>query len=121
MTLNPQDYTGHVTAPGKFEGEARATLYYYELIMNGDGEDITPQHSDGEPVSEGLSLVRFVVDGEEAAAFGKDAQIECGDIVIILEDGLGFVSMLAFASDDAAEHWMYEWFGQPCKGCLACA
>ena len=66
--------------PGKFEGECVWVPYYWELALDGDGED--ELDDDGEPMA-----TRFVVDHEEAEAFG----LECGATVELFEDSQGFV------------------------------
>ena len=49
-------YTAHLH-PGKFEGESAATEYYYELMLEGVGEDICGMGGESE---EGLLIqIRF--------------------------------------------------------------
>ena len=78
-----EDYTvvdGLIRNPGKYERECVWVPYYWELALDGDGEDEFDE--DGESVA-----TRFVVDGEEAEAFG----LECGATVEVFEDSQGFV------------------------------
>ena len=51
------------STPGKFEGELPETAYFYERMMEGDGEDAYDD--------EGLL---FDVNDEERAAFGLNAE-----------------------------------------------
>ena len=76
---------GIIRNPGKFEGECEWVPYYWELVMNGEGEDLAEYDEAGEIVDGVVS--RFVVDSEEADAFG----LECGATVEIFEDSQGFV------------------------------
>jgi hypothetical protein len=106
--INPMDYTGLVNGPGKFEGEARATEYYYELIMIGDGDDISQITEDGTDYLYPL-MTQFEVDSEEADAFGVDAGLKDGDLAVIIEDEQGFISMVAFGSQAALDAWFTKY------------
>lgn len=78
-----EEYTvvdGLIRNPGKYERECVWVPYYWELALDGDGED--ELDDDGESVA-----TRFVVDYEEAEAFG----LECGATVEVFEDSQGFV------------------------------
>ena len=72
---------GIIQNPGKFEGECDWVPYYWELAMDGEGEDIL----EGEDCE--IVATRFVVDAEEEAAFG----IPCGSVVEVFCDSQGFV------------------------------
>lgn len=112
MTIDPKDYTGLCQDPGKFEGEPNATRYYWEVSMQGDGEWHYPTVQDTDETTEGHQLyIEFTVDGDEDEAFGKDAGLHCGDTVIVWESNCGFVNMVAFASREAAMHWLSEHAG----------
>ena len=85
--MNPADFIraireeydvvdGLIRNPGKFECECEWVPYYWELVMNGEGEDL----------DDGI-VTRFVVDSEEADAFG----LECGVTVEVFQDPQGFV------------------------------
>ena len=76
---------GIIRNPGKFECECEWVPYYWELVMNGEGEDLSDYDESGEIV--GGIVSRFVVDSEEADAFG----LECGAAVEIFQDSQGFV------------------------------
>ena len=71
---------GIIRNPGEFECERVWVPYYWDLALNGEGEDELDY--DGESVA-----TRFVVDSEEAEAFG----LECGVTVELFEDSQGFV------------------------------
>ena len=78
-----EEYTvadGIIRNPGKFECECVWVPYYWDLVLDGEGEDEFDE--DGESVA-----TKFVVDSEEAEAFG----LECGAIVELFEDSQGFV------------------------------
>ena len=78
-----EEYTvvdGIIRNPGKFECECVWVPYFWDLVLDGEGEDEFDE--DGESVA-----TRFVVDYEEAEAFG----LECGDTVEVFEDSQGFV------------------------------
>lgn len=100
--LDPNNFKGMVEGPGKFEGEPRATEYYWQLAMNGEGESVYPS-------DDGPEFVYFTVDAEEAAAFGTDAGLEHGDTVVLCEDAAGFVFMLAFATREGADDYVTRW------------
>lgn len=48
--INIQEYENQVkdSTPGRFEGEKPVTAYYYEALLNGEGEDIG---NDNEPLT----------------------------------------------------------------------
>ena len=97
--MNPTDFIQSIRAeydvqdgiirnPGKFECECEWVPYYWDLVLEGEGEDVLD--GDGEDVLDGEGepvATRFVVDSEEAEAFG----LECGAIVELFEDSQGFV------------------------------
>ena len=70
---------------GKFEDEPEWVPYYWELALNGEGEDVSEYDDEGELI--GCFATRFTVDSEEADAFG----LECGATVEISQDSQGFV------------------------------
>ena len=71
---------GIIRNPGKFEGECVWVPYYWDLALNGEGEDELDEN--GEDLA-----TKFVVDSEEAEAFG----LECGATVELFEDSQGYV------------------------------
>ena len=83
-----ENYTvvdGIIRNPGKYECKCVWVPYYWELVMDGEGEELSDYDESGE--IDGGIVTRFVVDSEEADAFG----IECGAIVEIFQDSQGFV------------------------------
>ena len=114
--INPQDYTDGVQqSPGKFEGEPAATRYYWELVMNGEGEDCYPRTlASGEGIEYDMvdekPYTFFTVDGDEDTAFSQH-DIHCGDTVVLFEDDQGFVSLCGFKSRNAADSWMHKHAG----------
>ena len=76
---------GIIQNPGKFECEPEWVPYYWELAMNGEGEDVAEYTDDGEIAGE--IAFRFTVDPDEADAFG----LECGATVEVSQDSQGFV------------------------------
>ena len=78
-----EEYTvvdGVIRNPGKFEGECVWVPYYWDLALNGEGEDELDENEE-------IATTKFVVDSEEAEAFG----LECGATVELFEDPQGFV------------------------------
>ena len=76
---------GIIHNPGKFEGEPIHTVYYYELMMDGEGEDIYDDGvatEDAEP-----EYTQFVVDADESDMFG----LRIGSEVRLRVDSQGFV------------------------------
>tara|TARA_R100000315_G_C5198726_1_gene116600 strand:- start:161 stop:457 length:297 start_codon:yes stop_codon:yes gene_type:complete len=84
-----QDFVTVENGFGKFEGESGLANWYWQCVMNGDGEDFGP-------VWDGVAYTLFTVDADEADAFPNE--VKCGDTVVIWEDSQGFVTMVAFAT-----------------------
>ena len=76
---------GIIRNPGRFECECEWVPYYWELAMNGEGEDVSEYDGEGDPV--GCFVTRFTVDYEESDVFG----LECGAMVEVFQDSQGFV------------------------------
>jgi hypothetical protein len=76
---------GIIRNPGRFECECEWVPYYWELALDGEGEDVADYDDNGEIV--GGIASRFVVDSEEADAFG----LGCGATVEVFQDSQGFV------------------------------
>ena len=77
---------GIIRNPGKFECEPEWVPYYWELALNGDGEDISEYDEEGDLV--GCFVTRFTADYEESDVFG----LECGAMVEVSQDSQGFVT-----------------------------
>jgi len=69
---------GIIRNPGRFEGECEWVPYYWELALNGEGEDVSDVSG---------FAARFTVDYEESDAFG----LECGAMVEVFQDPQWFV------------------------------
>ena len=76
---------GIIQNPGKFECEPEWVPYYWELALDGEGEDVSEYNDDGDVV--GGFASRFTVDYEESEVFG----LECGATVEVFQDSQGFV------------------------------
>ena len=77
---------GIIRNPGKFEGEAVWVPYFWDLVMDGEGEEVFDE--DGERVA-----TRFQVDAEEEETFSDvlGGELACGSTVELFEDSQGFV------------------------------
>ena len=113
--INTEKYTAHKNF-GKFEGETSATEYFWELVMNGDGETWSPDmdengngtFADGiSPLAKTFDL--FTVDADEAETWPNEFKI--GDTVIIWECPQGFVTLCAYGTRAAAEWHVSSWLG----------
>lgn len=109
MSIDASKYTAH-THPGKFEGETAATEYFYEQLLNGDGETIWPADV-GDLEDDGMndepSAELFHIDAEEADAFG----LTVGAWYMIREDSQGFVYGSEHATRELAERKFAQWCG----------
>ena len=76
---------GIIQNPGRFECEPEWVPYYWDLALNGEGEDVSECDDEGEVV--GCFASRFMVDSEESEVFG----IECGAMVEVFQDSQGYV------------------------------
>ena len=76
---------GIIRNPGRFEGECEWVPFYWELALNGEGDDLSDYDDNGEII--GGIVSRFVVDSDEADAFG----LECGATIEVSQDSQGFV------------------------------
>jgi hypothetical protein len=79
--------------PGKFEGESPATEYFYEQMMNGDGETIYADYETNEydekeyNEEDGPHAELFHINAEESEAFN----LPIGFWFMLTEDSQGFV------------------------------
>lgn len=104
MTIDASKYTAH-TSPGKFEGESAATEYFYEQMLNGDGETI---YADGDPSADSsLAAEVFQIDADEADAF----DLPVGHWFLLREDSNGFSYGSAHKTREAAERTFNKWVG----------
>jgi hypothetical protein len=103
--IDTAKYTAHKN-PGKFEGETSATEYFWEMVMDGDGEVWSPDmNEDGE----GTLFDVFTVDADEAKTWPNEFKI--GDTVIVWECPQGFVTLCAYGTREAAERHVNSWLG----------
>ncbi len=94
---------GVIDSPGKFEREPLWTVYFYEIMLNGDGEDFyasCDEHKDcGDEQCEHehdcdceleLEYTKFDVQAGDAEAF-PDLEDSIGKELRLREDSQGFV------------------------------
>ena len=101
-SINKSKYTAHLR-PGKFEGESAATEYFYEQMLNGDGDQIFLDIDDEDENYEGPTATIFHVNAEESEAFA----LACGSW-FLLREVLGFAHGSEHDSRDAAEREFNE-------------
>jgi len=95
-------YVERVSGPGKFEGERAATAYFYDAMLDGDGESLYFEHADCE-----YSPTLFNVTAEEAEAFG----LAPNSVYMIYEDDYGFVYGWSCADMEEAAADFARWLG----------
>lgn len=100
--IDPTKYTAH-QHPGKFEGESAATEYYYEQMLNNDGETIYGSVD----YEDAPSAELFHINAEEAEAF----DLPIGHWFLLVEDSQGFVMGSSYESRQAAEEKFRTWLG----------
>lgn len=83
--------------PGRFEGEDPWVPYFFDQIMNGDGEDFITEEDDNPPIT------LFEPDVNEREAF------EVKEIVLIMESNQGFIFGVQFDTREEAEAWIQEY------------
>ena len=98
MQFDPR-YSYWVAARGKFEGEPWYAPYYWNCLLEGDGESLLHEECDA-------TADLFQVDGDESEAF----DIECGRWILIRCDSQGFVMVTDHESREAAEKAAQAWF-----------
>jgi hypothetical protein len=87
--------------PGKFESEPPETRYYYERMLEGDGEEILlPDYEEETPIA-----TLFTIDADESAAF----DIPHGHIFMLREDSQGFVIGTTHRTREDAEKVFNRW------------
>jgi hypothetical protein len=108
MKIDPTKYAS--TGPGKFEGEPPATKYFYEQMLNGDGEDInalvpTADGPDDFTYEDGPTASLFHINAEEAEAF----DLPIGHWFLLFEDSQGFVYGSTHATREEADTTFQDW------------
>lgn len=108
MAIDVSKYTSHSRA-GKFEGETPATEYFYEQMLNADGETIYAASvgADGAGFEDVPCAEVFRIDADEAEAFG----LPIGHWFLLREDSQGFVYGSVHATREAAEERFTQWVG----------
>jgi hypothetical protein len=104
--IDPTKYTAH-QHPGKFEGETAATEYYYELMLDGDGEGIYAPAASEDEDAYSNSATLFDINAEEAEAF----DLPIGHWFMLREGSQGFVMGSSHESREAAEKAFAAWLG----------
>jgi hypothetical protein len=95
-------YSHWVAARGQFEGQQWWAPYYWDCVMEGDGETLCGDQE------ECTTAELFTVDADESEAFG----IDCGATVMVRQDSQGFVLCTVHASHDEAEKIYRSWIGE---------
>jgi hypothetical protein len=103
-TIDPSKYTAH-THSGKFEGETAATEYFYEQMLDGDGETVfgSVEYEDESAVTAEL----FHINADEAEAFN----LPIGHWFLLREDSQGFAYGSTHATREQAEQKFQTWIG----------
>ena len=83
MNKTRKDYEAMVSGPGKFEGCDPVDAYFYEVSMNGDGEELADQEEDGH------YAVKFTIGSEDVDVF-PELFDRIGEDVVYVEDSQGF-------------------------------
>lgn len=104
--IEASKYVAHLS-PGKFEAEPPATEYFYEQMMNGDGEAIFPPGEDDADSEPGYCATLFHISAEEEAAFA----LTCGHWFLLREDSQGFAIGTEHATRAEAEQRFNDWAG----------
>ena len=105
-TIDTSKYTQHKHS-GKFEGETAATEYFYEQMLDGDGETIYAEDYNEQSDFAENSATIFRVQADEPEAFG----LNHGDIFMIREDSQGFAYGSVHANRAEAEAKFRDWLG----------
>lgn len=106
-TIDTTKYTRHLS-PGKFEGESPATEYYWEQMMDGDGETIcSSEVFEPDEEHDDVMAELFRIDSEESEAF----DLPIGHWFLLREDSQGFILGSVHATREAAEQRFRAWIG----------
>jgi len=74
---------GIITSPGKFEGDMAYIPYFWDMVMNGTGEDIW---------EDDLLITRLTIDNEDVKEFsGILTKDDLNKEIELWEDNSGFV------------------------------
>ena len=97
--IDPTHYD--TSGPGKFEAEPPETKYFYEQMLNGDGEELY------HPDNEDYMATVFHITSEESDAFG----LADSRIFMLREDTQGFVYGTTHPNLEHAERTFHKWLG----------
>jgi hypothetical protein len=103
-----------IREPGKFEGEPRWVPYFWEMILNGDGEDFYTDAIEVGPEEwepSGTLVTYFKVDSDDREEY---PELEDVDDVWLWENSQGFVICLTDRDTVAA------YFGIPREQVVPC-
>ena len=100
--IDPTQYD--TSGPGKFEAEPPETRYFYEQMLNGDGDDLYMDTDNEDPI---YHATIFHITPEESDAFG----LADSRIYMIREDNQGFVYGTAHPTLEHAERTFRTWLG----------
>jgi hypothetical protein len=102
--IDPTKYTAH-QHPGKFECQHPATEYFWEQLMNGDGETIfgSVEYEDEQAQTAHI----FHINAEESEAF----DLPISHWYMIAEDSQGFVVGSVHETREQAEQSFRKWLG----------
>lgn len=96
-------YDHWLSPRGKFEGEQWWAPYFWDAVLNGDGETFYLQ----EDVTQDISGDLFHVTAEEAEAF----DMRPGSWVLVRCDSQGFVMVTNHATREEAKNKFDLWLG----------
>ena len=105
MSIDTTKYTAH-KHPGKFEGETAATEYFYEQMLDGDGEVIFGNVDYEDEQAKEAYIFRINADEDEAFD-----GCPVGYVFMIREDSQGFVYGSIHATREEAEAKFRAWLG----------
>jgi hypothetical protein len=103
--INTSKYTKHLS-PGKFEGESPATEYFYEQMLNGDGETLWIETGESDDFDSPCADL-FHINADESEAFN----LPIGFWFMLRYDSQGFVYGSSHASREEVEKAFHSWLG----------
>lgn len=106
MAIDTTQLTAH-THPGKFEGESPATEYFFNAMLDGDGETIYPSDIEDTDDEDDRYATVFHVDADEAEAF----ELPAGSVYMIREDSQGFALGSSHPNMGSAQRKLDAWYG----------
>ena len=112
--IDVEKYREQVKGPGKFEGEPPETAYFWDQMLNGEGDDcsryVQTDYND-DPIFDDEPLFSgdcFMVDSDEADAF----DLEVGSYVVLWTDSQGFTMLKSgLESRESVDTWIAKYAG----------